>query len=417
MARTILQAPPAPPPQPDQSVVLGKWTGLKNTVTRERLTPEELELAVNVDIDDVGQLHRRRGYHLAVSGYWGGLFTDSDGWIFGIKDGDLVLVRSNFTIQVLQSGFPTPCPPMAWVQVGPTIYFSSRTNSGKIDRDTLTVSAWKGPVLTPPSVSPLVNMVDGIVLPVSPAVPPSMPADSFWYSPVVNPTATLQPIRGKILGPPPLATCLTYFNGRIYLAQGRTVWMTELYLYDYVDRTKGFWSFEADVTMLGAVMDGIYVGTKEGVWFISKEFRMEAQGVAAKRVRVLDFGVIPGSMCYVPGELANPQQVGLEAQTPAEVAILFLTTEGYCGGQDGGKCYNYTESKFIFPTARRAASIFRRQDGVNQYLAVTDSGGTPSSNARMGDYVDAQLLKNGNWDTQQDCIQIGDNVAATIVNG
>ena len=76
-------------------------------------------------------------------------------------------------------------------------------------------------------------------------------------------------IKGKLLKPPPLATIITYFNGRIYLAVGNTVWFTELYLYDWVDSVKGFLPFENNVTVLTAVSDGLYVGTETAVWYLS----------------------------------------------------------------------------------------------------------------------------------------------------
>lgn len=365
-------ANPAKPQQPDdelEPIVLQKFVGLKNVVTAERLGPDELEAAINIDLDDVGQIHRRRGRTKVASGNFSSLFTSADGVVFGVKDGSLGRINPNFSFAPLAAGFPAD--PLAYVQVGPKIYFSSRTRAGIIDRDGDVVTAWGS-------------------------------STDLWFSPVVNPTATLPAIRGRLLGAPPLATSLAYFNGRIYLAHGRQVWATELYLYNFVDKTKNFWTFEADVTMLGSVTDGVYVGTTEGVWFVSGAYG------DAKRVRVMDSGAIPGSMAYVPGELANPPQIGLDQATGTKVALLFLTSEGYCGGQDGGVCYNYTENKFVFPDAVTAAGAFRRQSGVNQYLVTTNSGGSPSANSRIGDYVDAELIRGGAWNTVCDRVKISD---------
>lgn len=201
-----------------------------------------------------------------------------------------------------------------------------------------------------------------------------------------------------------MATALAYYNGRIYLAEGRTVWATELYLYNYVEKVTNFLPFEADVTLLGAVGDGLYVGTTEGLWFISGPTFKEM-----KRTRVMDTPVIPGSMVEVPGELANPPQVGLDQDTSAQVSLLFMTGRGYCGAHDSGTCYNYSESKFIFPNAVSAAAFFRRQDGMNQYVAVLNSQGTPSDNARIGDYVDAEIIRAGTWREINECVKFVDS--------
>lgn len=368
----MAQGRPPPPSSADagpDNISFQKFAGLKNVVTAERLGPDELELAVNVDLDDVGQIHRRRGKIKVASGNFGSLFTTADGLVVATKDGSLGIVLPNFSFDPIDSGYPSD--PLAYVQVGPTLYFSSRTRAGKINLETLAVSPW--------GVSP-----------------------DIFLSPVINPTATLPAIRGRLLGAPPLAQYLAYFNGRIYLGVGRTVWATELYLYDYVDKTKNFWNFEADITMIGSVTDGLYVGTTEGVWFISGRF------AEAKRVRVMDTGAVPGSMCYVPSELANPPQIPLNQDTNVQVSILFLTAEGYCGGKDSGVCYNYTENKFVFPGAASAVGAFRRQYGVNQYLAIVNSGGTPATNARIGDHLDAELLRGGGWNTIRECVRLSD---------
>lgn len=373
------QQPPIPETPP---VVLNKFDGLKNTVEATRLTAQDLEFAINVDLDDVGQLHRRRGKIKVASGSFGSLYTTSENVVFGTKNGSLGVIRPDYSFIPIDTGYPLD--PLAYVQVGSTLYFSSRTRAGKVRLHDFQVTPWG-------------------------ALP------DLWLSPVVNPVPSLPQIRGKLLGPPPLATILAYFNGRIYMGSDNMVWATEMYLYDYVDKTKNFWQFEAEVTMIGTVTDGLYVGTTEGLWFISGKTFAEMS-----RQRVMDNGVIPGSMVYAPAEIANPGTVqvpiGQRQDTDQKVAVLFLTQAGYCGGQDGGVCFNYTEQKFEFPDVRSATSVFRRQDGTSQYLAVANSGGTPSASARIGDHVDVQLVRGGGrWDTVAEGINLGDVVTAVVV--
>lgn len=389
-------------PQKD-SVSIQKFLGLRNTKTLERLAPGELEYATNIDLDDIGQVHRRRGKTKVATGKFSSLFTSDEGNMFAVKDGVLGIVNPDYSFVSLKDGMSQNWDPLAYIQVGKTnVYFSGRSTAGIIDQDALSVRPWMGPNL---GGTPVTD-------------PPtrSIPSPDYWYSPVVNPTVTLPPIHGKILGPPPLATTLAYYNGRIYLGNKNIVWYTELFNYLYVDKTRNFWQFEADVTMIGSVTDGIYVGTKEGLWFISTpKWFGRAKSNEAKRIRVLDSGVIPGSMVYIPTELSNPTQVPLENQQPVKTSILFLTNNGYCGGQDSGVCYNFTESSFIFPDAESAAAIYRRQDGMNQYLAVTNSRGTPSTNARFGDHLDVELRRAGTWRENTDTLVFSDSFEATIV--
>lgn len=342
------------PAAPTDSVVFSQFEGLRNTVARERLKPTELETAINVDIDDVGQIRRRRGYTRVATGDFHSLYSDATGLVLAVKDGALGIVRTNYSFEPL---LPNAGPdPFDYVRVGDTIYFSSASTSGQIGPSFI-VSRWGEQV-----------------------------SAGTWLSPVVRPTETLGPVKGKLIGPPPLATALTYWNGRIYLANGDTLWATELYLYNYIDKTRTFFKFESDITMLATVTDGLYVGTHSNVWFLSGPLS------EMRRIPIMSYGVLPRSSIEVPAELIKPQ-INQDPQSPIRNAVLFLTHTGLCAGFDNGVIYNLTQSEVIFPDAVTAAPMFRRQDGVNSYVAVMDSGGTPSANTRIGDYVDAEIRR------------------------
>ena len=359
-----LQPPPNLPPS---SVVFDKFDGLKNTLQPERLGPRDLVRARNVTLDDSGQLSRRRGFTKRVSGNAHSLFTTVTGSpTLAVLNGSLGVLNPDYSFTAMRSGIgsdpSTGAAPLSYAQVGPSVYYSGPTDSGIVDLNVRTVGPWGS-------------------------------ATDLFLSPVVNPTATLPAIAGKLLGKPPNATALAYFNGRIYLAEGRVLWWTELFLYNYVNKTKTFAMFEADITMIGAVGDGIYVGTTEGLWFLSPKQVKFGEPMEMGRVRVMDSPVIPGSMVMIPNELANPPQTGLDADTPLQVSLSFMTTNGFCVAQDGGQTLNLTEGKFFFPAAQSAAAMFRRQDGMNQYITSMQSGGDPQNNAAIGDYIDVTIIR------------------------
>lgn len=337
------------------SIVFAQFDGLRNTVTRERLKPTELETAINVDLDDAGQIRRRRGFSKVSSGDYHSVYSDATNLMLVVKNGALSLLRRDYTTETLLPGVGSE--PLDYVRVDGVVYFSSSTASGKYNVATGLVHAW--------------GQTGG---------------DGTWLSPVVNPTSTLGRVNGKLLGKPPLATSLTYYNGRIYLAQGKTLWATDLFLYDYVDKTKTFLQFEDDITMLETVTDGLYVGTESAVYFLKGDtFPMP-------RMVLMNYGAVPHSAVVVPAELIRPQ-IDQNPQSPIRNAVIFLTDTGVVAGFDGGVTYNLTQSEVLLPDAARAATMFRRQDGINQFVAVLDSGGTPSSTARIGDYADAQIVR------------------------
>ena len=357
--------PNAAPQQGDPSIKLTKFRGLMNTLDLDQMSPADLWRATNIDLDDAGKIHRRRGYTKVLNEPTHSLFLANDYTVYGVVNDVLSVINLDYSTMPLLDGvgdqYWSGGLGLDYVQIGPEIYFSGTSASGVIRTGEQVVVPWG-------------------------------PASDFWLSPVVNPTANLPAIRGRLMGPPPRASYLAAYNGRIYAAQGSTVWATEPFAFGLVDKTRNFLQFEGDITLLGTVGDGVWIGTTEGLWFC------QGPGYPLKRTRVMDSAVIPRSMVYVPAELANPPQVGTEADTPLEVSIMFQTTKGVCVAMDGGKALNLTESKFFFPQSMRSAAMFRRQDGMNHYVAVNDSGGSPVNGARFGDYVDALIIRaNATW--------------------
>lgn len=339
------------PDEPPESIILGQFSGIRNTVSRERLQMGELETAVNVDIDDAGQLRRRRGFAQRDASSWHSVGNVA-GETLGVKDGELGIIRSNFSFSALTA---VGDDPLSYTSVSDTIYFSSRSASGKI--------------------------VDGVVLGWG-----QVGGAGEWLSPVIRPTETLGAISGKIIAAPPLATEIEYYKGRIYLANERWLWATELYLYDLVDRNRNYIQFEHDITMVRAVENGIFVGTTKQLFFLQGTM---ADGL--KRTTVLDSPVIRGSAVVVPAAEAIPQAQG--GATPEGNACMFLTSQGICVGTDTGQVINLTRRRVVFPASVSAAALYREDQGANSYVAVTDSAGGPSANARIGDYVDAEIVR------------------------
>ena len=337
---------------PPESINLQAFTGLKNTVTQERLAPNELARAQNIDLDDLGQPHRRRGYTLVDAGQYHSLYQSTRD-LYAVKNGDLGWISPTYQFTTVFAG--VGAAPLAYEQVGDTLYFSSSQASGKVDVPSHTASAWGAST-----------------------------SEGVWLSPVVNPTATLGEVRGKLLGKPPMASYLAHFMGRLYLAEDHVIWATELYLYDYVDKTRNFLQFEDEITGIGAVTDGLYVGTKSGVFFLDGPF------TSMRRRPLSSVGCIAGSMITVPADLL-PAAGDLAQQS--RNAVLFMTSQGLNAGFDGGTCIDLTQAKHLFPSGQHVAPLFRKQDGGSTYVGVIDSGGTPAANTRIGDYVDAEIRR------------------------
>lgn len=337
--------------QTPEPIVVGEFAGIKNVVAPERLRPGELEQAINVDLDDAGQLRRRRGYEQKHGGKHHSARTIA-GRTLVVRDEILGELLPGYAFVSL--GWAGPHR-LTYTAVGSTIYFASQTTSGKIVGDS--------------------------ILPWGAAV-----SAGGWVSPVIRPTATLGAVSGQLHGAPPTATEIEHYKGRIYLAHEKLLWATDLYLYDRVDKTKGFIQFEHDITMVAAVTDGLYVGTRAQLLFLQGTY---SEGL--RRTTIMDSPVVPGSAVVVPVAEAHPQ--AKNGPVPEGDAPMFLTDAGICLGLDNGQVHNITRGRVAFPKADSAAALYRMDQGASAYVAVTDSGGAPEAAARVGDYVDAEIVR------------------------
>src|ERR1700677_3122469 len=153
-------APPPPPPAAppvDDSIVIREFSGLRNTISPERLSPKELARGRNIDIDDAEQIHRRRGQRLALIGNFASLFNTEGGSVYVVMNGQLGRLYPNYSFMPIVAGIAPD--PLSYVQIGPTLYFSSASNSGIINLRTLEPGPW--------------GEIGG---------------SGFWFSPVVHPT-------------------------------------------------------------------------------------------------------------------------------------------------------------------------------------------------------------------------------------
>jgi hypothetical protein len=344
--------PQQDPNLPD-TVVLGAFDGIRNVVAAERLGPRDLQTAINIDLDDSGQPRRRRGYALMLTGAWSNVRGPLAGKTYGVRDGVLGIIRPLPDFSSL--GVSVGTAPVAYTEVNEEVYFSSANASGVVDQNEA-VSDWGRTA-----------------------------GQGLWDSPVYQPTETLGAVAGQLLGDPPKARCIAYYKGRIYLAAGKTLWATELFRYHYVDRTKGFMQFEHEITLVMAVADGLYVGTMGGLYFI--------QGILGSfRLQQITSGaVLFGSGVEVPSQLVHPQ--ARQQDMPASTAAVMMTADGVLAGMDSGVVFNLTQTRVLLPAGVSAAGLFRQDQGANSYVATVDSAGAPTSTARIGDYIDAEIIR------------------------
>ncbi len=401
---------------------LKQFTGLANKVAPEALPAATIVEATNVDVDDGGRLRRRRGTTLIQAGGFHSLYAPSDEVAYVVKDGDLCRMAESTALTTIYAGVGDDH--LSYVRVGDRTFAKSRTQALSFS-DTGMAQDWGIPLV--PAFMPSAgggdacqvavtyrrdsdgleggavmaldtSLTDGGLVTISgiPALAghtasvyvttPNgetlfLAADRVTGSVTVSAAATngVQ-IRTMNMGPPVGCGPLAWLFGRILIADEKTLWATEPYQYELLDLVAGYKMMEADITFLGSVVDGVFIGTEAGVFFMGGTFE------SAKLVRV--------STRRAPKQ--QPSTVDMASVLKGEeqgVGVLFLTDGGVCVGQPGGKVINLTSKIFEFPKAAEVAVMARVQDGLNQFVGVASHPSTPTGSARFGDIVDAEIVR------------------------
>jgi len=422
-----------------RTITIRDFLGLNNVLPSEDLHIKEnfksvgyyLKRAKNIDIDNAKRPRRRQGYQTSLTGsdchsLW------SDGKICLYREGSY-LKRLNDTLQgsvTLRSDI-TGNLSMAYLPLDGKVYYSDGSISGVIENGVS--RSWGLPV---PSTSPVLSSIPGGLLSGTYQVAYTYvrndgqesgacesstltvtanqglritgitassdttvsrinvyvtrrDSETFYKSysltnvsgqtidHLTEDSLTGHALKSQFLSPPPAGQILEYYGGRIFIGSFDAVWHTEPFKYELCDMSNGFTQFESDVTLVGAVNDGIYFGTDDDISFARgdspKSFKWEEKA---------DYGAIFGTM----QKIIRPD-VGQNEAT--QTLIVFASARGICIGGKGGEMVNKSRDAYLYEPAYSGAGFVRKERGTDQYLFTL-----------KGEDRDRQEMNQGYGDTE-----------------
>lgn len=275
-----------------------------------------LTRADNATVELSGAIKRRDGYTKLASGLCHSLFSCG---LYGycVKDGIIQYIDKDLTL--------TPVTPIATVgnfKVSYVLSFDG-TDDKVFYSNGVQVGVLKGLLSTPWTIESYVGV------------------DSTRTQVV------------KFMPGIPAGHLLEIFNGCMYIAKHNMLYISEPYAFSWFDEKAAFF-FDKRITMLRAVLDGIYIATDSEIFFLS--------GTSPSTfafAKAFNSGVVEGTDKLVPATV-----VGLET---ASNVIVFATNAGLCLATQSGIVLNFT-SKFIdFPASSIGASLL---DSHNKYTVT-----------------------------------------------
>ena len=393
----------------ETDVVLNFARGEHHRASETRIPDGYARRIVNFDATASGLLVTRPGF--TPTGFPGGhsMFTTSNGTTFYVSNGMLVKAGDGFTVPVVDrfgQTIPVAGKRLWWVEVNGMAYYSNALCSGAIDesgrrrpvgvpnpvaqvvdtsKEQFTAVAWvddrgeeSGAVRYDGDLSFLVdNVVNlGYKLRVYRTAENSelftrvaVGTDQYsGYDRDLHAGATGAPLKTLGLVPLPPVKYLTLAKGRLIGAIGSTLVYSNALRYNLYDPAYNTIDLPAAITAVGAVEDGIYVGTAGGLWFLSGDDLDNAQ------LALVDGApVYADSQCYVDAQALPADALGVPVNLLRGKLFAWVNPGGVGFGFAGGVTRTPTQSYLsIPPTVNPCVSVVER-DGYTQLVIVVES--------------------------------------------
>jgi hypothetical protein len=286
----------------------GPCLGLNTQVDADALaydgqtTAWEAAVVVNADFVGGGKMYRRRpGYSLAMAGNWRNAFKAPNGRQYAVVNDVLSEVLPDLSTSPLVA-LTTPGR-VTWAGLHDLVFWSNGIEQGLIQEGEATT--WGGK---------------------------AYPVESE---------------AGRFVSPPP-GTVLAAFAGRVWIADGASLYYTAgADQWQFLDAAGGEIPMSALVTMLQGVDDGLYVGTTAGVWFLAG--LNPVQGMVATLVS--PFPAIPASSVYVRSDDVT------QKYNPAGAAF-WMSTKGIMCGLPSGIVLQLTKNRVALDAPASFAAVW-----------------------------------------------------------
>lgn len=198
---------------------------------------------------------------------------------------------------------------------------------------------------------------------------------------VGNETAQSRPLETNLLSEMPPGHIVRYYNSRLLVANGSSLWFSEPYRYGLTKIAYNFFQFREKLTMVEPVDDGV---------LISSDRLYMLRGADIKTATQEDLALPPAIL----GTSARIDGTKMMKGVTGEV-VLWTSEDGIYMSDRSGVVQNFTEDTVSFPFGEDGAAQFFQADGAAQYVSVLRKPSDDTNFFGVADKVTAEVYRNG----------------------
>lgn len=253
----------------------------------------DLGVAINVTVDQTGWIGRREGFTTVSLGDIHSLYSNGNLCVF-VENSAIYQLLPNYSAEHIVD--LTSNNKTAFAQVNADLYYTNGVDFGIVKSN-------------------------GIYEP--------------WTA-----QSYVGPESNRVFDGPRAGAHLAFFAGRMFVADGNTLWWSEPYALSMFDRTRNLVWFPTRIQMVKAVATGLFVSDEERTYFLSgtipKDFvqKVVAPYPAIEWSEAIDY--------------VETWEIGLDNLEPG-LCALWASLEGACLGASNGIFINLNKKKVIYP--------------------------------------------------------------------
>jgi len=414
-----------------RTVPIDAFKGLNNILRPENTPTQYLKKAENINIDNAGKIHKRKGYTKVINGNWTSLWASENGnGCYGVLDGNLVQVNTDYSTTLLRSNVGSY--KLDFEEIDDKVYYISPLVKGVIqygtNRSWGVTSNTLAPTLTAgtgtlhegtyqvsftyvsssgleggTSISSSITVGNGSSISFAiPAISDPEIIGVRIYCSTANGielyyhgfslgglTYTISSISSSInilrffnLAEPPLGQSVNFYKGRLFIAQDNVLWYSEPYQYEHFNLAKSFIEYPERIKEVMPVEDGIWIGSDK-LYYITGSKPDEFRSDAKEHIKIVEGTAqkISGSYLFMENT-----PIGYKYLATFDIGIFVLFNNGLV--------INLTSKQVSLERADSGSSIFLQDEGMNQYLSILKTNENPN-NSVIGDFVEATIVRNG----------------------
>lgn len=409
------------------------FKGLNNTGSPENTAPDYLKKVLNIDIDKTGNINKRKGYTKVDTANYSSLWSSDSGLgCYGIRDGNLVRINSDYSHTTIKSGLGNIS--LSFEEINGDIYIMSPTFKSIIRNGVLYDWGIEKNILAPTLSRVVGNLPEGtyqvsftyvdsfgfeggtvaasvITVPANSGISLSVPTpinssnmnycriycsntngNGLYYYGVADfnttkiisdTTPLVNPLKTFNLDSAPYGTSIHYYKSRMYVIDGRYLWYSNPFQYNYFQLDSNYLEFDEDIIGVMVVNNGLWVCTKTNLYYLAGSDPVSM---------ILDWkdkvSMIPGTATILSGSYTQtiPLAPGFKWLISTNLGIYLLA--------DQGSFMNVSTPNVELESADSGTSLFLQANGMNQYLSILKTNQDPN-NSIMGDLVETTITRNG----------------------